>query len=99
LWATPFLIYDLVENNFKHLFLTVTIFACWLIITFLFEPSLSYGLFNPLWPDLERSPGLSSFVSQYTDVFQIKSLIRSVFAGASTALIYLVFSRYKKSQG
>ncbi|MGB9637515.1 MAG: glycosyltransferase 87 family protein, partial [Microgenomates group bacterium] len=54
LWVTPFLIWELVENEFEHWFLILTIFICWLIITLFFEPSLSYGLFNPLWPSLDK---------------------------------------------
>jgi len=83
LWVTPFLIWELVKNNFKNWLLALTIFVSWLALTLMFEPSLSFGLFNPLWPQLEKATGLSELVKRYTDVFQFKSLIRSVFAGAS----------------
>jgi hypothetical protein len=88
LWVTPFLIWELVENNFKNWFLTFTIFISWLVLTLMFEPSLSYGLFNPLWPDLDKAAGLSDLLGRYTNVFQFKSLVRSLFAGAS--LFYVV---------
>jgi len=83
LWITPLLIWELVENNFKHLLLVVSLSVCWLAITLLFEPSLSYGLFNPLWPQLDNAPALATILGKYTDVFQAKSIIRSVFAASA----------------
>jgi hypothetical protein len=96
LWLTPFLIWELVENNFKHLSIALMLFFCWLITTLFFEPSLSYGLFNPLWPQLEKAPGISDFISRYTDVFQLKSLIRSIFAGISFFYIVRLFLNRKE---
>lgn len=95
LWIAPFLVYELVRNNFKHWILVVTLFVCWLAITFLFEPSLSYGLFNPIFPQLVNAPNLSDIIAKHTDVFQIKNLLRSAFAGASIYYIYLLFSGKK----
>jgi hypothetical protein len=83
LWITPFLIWKLVENNFRHLFLFLILFLCWLIVTFLFEPALSYALFSPLWPQLSSAPGLTEVLGRYTDPFQIKSIIRSIFAASA----------------
>jgi len=88
LWVIPFLVLELVENNFENIALVLVIFFGWLLLTLLFEPSLSFGLFNPLWPDLEKAIGLSDIVNRYTNVFQLKSLIRSVFAGASAFLTF-----------
>lgn len=91
LWITPFLIWELVANKFKNLLLTVILFVGWLVITFLFEPSLSLGLFNPLWPQLNQAPDLSVLLSRYFDVFQFKSLVRSVFAGTAAFLVWRLF--------
>jgi hypothetical protein len=88
LWATPFLIWELVENNFENWLLVFIIFMSWVAITLFFEPSLSVGLFSPLNPDLQNAKGLTEIFSKYFDVFQIKSIIRSVFAAAST--FYLI---------
>jgi len=90
LWITPFLILEMVENNFKHFLLVFILFSCWLLLTLLFEASLSYGLFNPIWPALDNAPSLSEFLSRYVDIFQFKSLVRSVFAGASIFLVFLL---------
>jgi len=97
LWVAPLLVYELVKNNFKHWTLTATLFVCWLILTLLFEASLSYGLFNPIFPQLVNAPSLSDFVAKYTDVFLFKSVIRSIFAGASIYYIYLLFSEREAS--
>lgn len=86
LWLTPFLIWEIVKNNFKYSLLVLTFLASWLIITLFFEPSLSYGLFIPLFPRLKNVPSLSELVSPWYNVFQLKSLVRSLFAG--TALFY-----------
>lgn len=91
LWVIPFLVLESVENNFENIVLTLTIFLGWLFLTLLFEPSLSFGLFNPIWPSLDKSIGLSDIVNKYTNVYQFKSLIRSVFAGASAFLVFKLF--------
>lgn len=93
LWATPFLILELVENNFRHGFLVLVLLASWLVITLFFEPSLSYGLFNPVWPELEKAKGLAEIVGKYFDIYLIKSLVRSVFAGAA---IFLVWKNFRE---
>lgn len=87
LWVTPFLIWELVENKFKNWLLVLTIFGGWLILTLFFEPSLSYGLFNPIWPEMEKVIGLSEVLGKYTNVFQIKSIVRSAFAAAAIFLV------------
>lgn len=98
LWITPFLILELVYTNFKHLFLVFILFVCWLGLTLFFEPSLSYGAFSPIWPQLANSQGFSEIFSRYIDVFMVKSLIRSVFAAASVFLTLSIFGQ-KKSNG
>lgn len=83
LWITPFLIIYLIKTNFRYLVLVALLFTGWFLITLFFEPSLSWGLFNPLNPHLKETLGLSDIVSKYLDIYQIKSLIRSFFAGIS----------------
>ena len=94
LWVTPFLFWELSESNFKHGILVLTLFLAWLAITLFFETSLTIGLFSPLnasLRDLRNLPGLSEVLSRYTDVFRLKSLIRSVFAAASLFYIYRLY--------
>jgi len=87
LWVMPFLIWELIENQFKNWVLTAVILSSWLIITLFFEPSLSYGLFNPIWPQLDKAVGLSEIVGRYTNIYQLKSLVRSVLAASSAFLV------------
>lgn len=91
LWVTPFLILGLVGNNFKCLLIVLILFFSWAIITLFFEPSLSVGLFNPVWPQLENVVSFSEYLSKWFDVNLIKSVVRSVFAAAS---LYLVISGF-----
>lgn len=95
LWVTPFLIWELIENNYQHWLLTLTIFLSWLAITFFFEPSLTIGLFYPLFPELEKAKGLTEILTPYMNVFQLKSLIRSVSAGASSFLLFRLLTAKK----
>lgn len=95
LWVTPLLVLELVQTNFKHWIIVLTLFTSWLVITLFFEPSLSVGLFAPINPKLTDATGLADILGRYTDIFQLKSLIRSVFAGAS---LYYVFTFFKTTK-
>ena len=94
LWVTPFLIWELTKNSFQHLPLVLV----FLIVTLFFEPSLSLGLFGPIWPELNKFPGLSLLIGKYTNIFQFKSLVRSVFAGASLFYVYSLFKNKDASE-
>jgi hypothetical protein len=83
LWVTPFLIWAMVAKSFKYFEIVIVLAVSWFIITLFFEPSLSWGLFAPIWPALAKAPGLTDVLTKYIDVAQFKSVIRSVFAGAS----------------
>jgi hypothetical protein len=96
LWVTPFLIIEMVKRNFSNWLEVLILFAGWLFITLTFEPSLSIGLFSPLNPSLSHARGLGDILAGYTDIFQIKSLVRSVFAGTSLFLVNSIFVQQKK---
>ena len=91
LWITPFLLVYLIKSNFKFTLLITMMFFTWFFITLLFEASLSYGLFNPIFPTLSHAASLSDLVNRYTNVFQLKSIIRSFFAGGAIFLSYFIF--------
>ena len=89
LWITPLLLIKLIKSNFKHTIIVFTLFACWLYITLSFDASLSYGMFNPIFPDLKNATdGLSEVVNKYSDANMVKSVVRSIFAG--TSIFYLI---------
>lgn len=93
LWLTPFLILALVKNNFANKWLHLILFSCFLIITFFFEPSLHIGLFVPVKPSLANlSGGLEEVISHFYNPFQLKSLVRSLFAATAVFLFYLNFN-------
>jgi len=83
LWLTPFMIIELLHNNFVHKWLHLILFAIFVFIVLMFESSLSYGLFSPILPQLANGPSLSDFVNRYYDIFQLKSILRSIFAAVS----------------
>lgn len=98
LWITPFLIWNLVEANFKYWEIVLIFAGSWIILTLFFEPSLSLGLFNPVNPALNNLQSLEVALGKYMDVFQLKSVVRSIFAAASIYYVYALFKNadYKK---
>ncbi len=89
LWIAPFLVIFMVE--YPHLIiLPLTLFFSWLLITFLFEPSLSVALLAPISPSLTKLPPLTTVINPYYDVFQLKSFLRSVFAGVALLMVFLM---------
>lgn len=89
LWLTPFLIIFWVEYQNLKIF-PVILYACWFLITIFFEPSLSIALFVPIFHPLSQTVPLSVSFSKFYDVFQFKSLVRSIFAGISLASVLLL---------
>jgi hypothetical protein len=87
LWLTPFLIIFAVEF-WSLAFLPLMLYFGWLGLTLLFEPSLSVSLFAPVSPSLKEIIPLSETLGQKTDVFQFKSLVRSLTAGVSLIIFF-----------
>lgn len=91
LWLTPFLIWALIKYSFKYAEIVIVMFLTWLIITLLFEASLSYGLFVPVWHNLQNAPSLADYLVKVTDVFQFRSIVRSIFAGGAAYYLYNLY--------
>lgn len=91
LWLTPLIFIEMIKNKFKYLWLDLTFFLSWLGITLLFEPSLNFALFAPLRPALSEMTPISEIINRFYNVFQLKSLIRSLFAATAVLLVYLNF--------
>ncbi len=91
LWGTPFLIIELVENRWRNLWLVVAVLACFIFIVLTFENSLSTGLFAVVNPDLNQFPGFDKLIAQKTDLFFLKSTVRSILAATSLFLILDIF--------
>jgi hypothetical protein len=97
LWVTPFFAIELARKGLKNWLEISILFTSWLFITLTFEPSLSVGLFSPINPSLSDTQGLAELIGKYTDIFQLKSLVRSVFAGTSLFLVHSIFAGQKKN--
>lgn len=92
LWLTPLLVIEMVNSQFKYWFIHLTLFTTWLVLTLFFEPSLSIGLFAPLSKNMAEAVGFAKTLSPYTDIFQLTSLVRTVFAAFGAFLVYHAFS-------
>lgn len=95
IWLTPLAIIEFIENGRKNLFIWIILFATFVFLTLTFEPSLSYGLFIPLFPGLGFTPGLSDIIGAVYDPFVLKSLARSVGAAAALFLAARVLAIIK----
>jgi len=95
LWITPFVIIYLIENKYKFWEISLFFVLSWVVLTMFFEPSLSYGMFYPLNRNLQNAVGLSEIVGKYTDVNQLSSLIRSIFAGCAIFLASRFYQNYQ----
>jgi hypothetical protein len=94
IWITPFLIIELLNYHFKEAWLYLSLILIYIFIVFTFENSLSIGLFAPLNPSLASFVGTQSILTKATDINQLKSYFRSIFAGIS---FYLAFTHLKKN--
>lgn len=94
LWLSPLLLLFWVENK-KFKIFPIFLLLSWLMITLLFEPSLSISLFAPIYKPLSFVPSLSEQLNRYYDIFAFKSLIRSFAAGISISMAALLFLNEK----
>lgn len=97
IWISPFIVIEMVANKFRNIWLSVALLACFIFITLTFENSLSVGLFTPIFPAAEKFTGTANLISLKADLFQLKSFVRSIFAGISLYLAYDLFSHKEKS--
>ena len=97
LWITPFLVIFTTEYP-QFASLSAVLYCCWLVITLLFEPSLSISLFAPIFPELKNALPLSLLFGAQMDIFQFKSLVRSCFAGISLLVGWITFAKLQKRE-
>lgn len=100
LWAIPFLILLWVSYQ-SYRWLLVVLLLLYVGIVFTFEASLSYSLFGPLFPASHNLPSLTAILTDRFDpvmVNQMKSFLRSVFAGVSLWLIVSLLFRNHTTQ-
>lgn len=92
LWMAPFLVIELVANKMRNIWLIITLFACYFFIVLTFDNSLNVGLFAVINQNLNKFPGIDKLISAKTDLFFLKSSVRSLFAGVGIFLIYDLLS-------
>lgn len=82
LWITPFFIILLALKQ-KFTSLVFMLFSLYVFLVFFFEASLTWGLFGPINHTLYSAPSLTDVLPKFIDVNMVKSIARSLFAGAS----------------
>lgn len=90
IWITPFLIIDLVTDRLINLPAVILIFLSWFGSLFFFDPSLTLGIFSPLFPALKNT-SVWMLVGLNPDYNLLRSLLQTVFAASSLYLIYVSF--------
>lgn len=93
IWIAPFLVIDLVIEGYKNLLAILLILGSWLGSLFFFDPSLTLGLFVPIFPILHNTPSVWSLLNLNLDYNFFRSFLQTIFAGASAFLIYYHFSK------
>lgn len=88
LWITPFLIMNLIFERFKNLVAILLILGSWFGSLFFFEPSLTLGLFSPLFPNLYNTHSIWNLLKINIDYNFLRGLLQTVLAASALYLIY-----------
>lgn len=91
IWITPLLILDLVKSEFRNLIPVVLVGLSWFGSLFFFDPSLTVGMFAPMWTPLQNLPGIWTLLYLNPDYNLSRSILQTIFAASSLYLIYLRF--------
>lgn len=94
LWITPLLIL-FVSERWDLWPMVAVFFVFYLGILLTFEPSLHYGLFVPLYPQLKDAPRILETIRTIYEPSLITSSIRSIFAAISISLIFITLGQMK----
>ena len=93
LLLTPFLIIEIIKSNFKNIWaLTLSLFS-FSGLLFFFDPSLTLGLFAPIYPDLIKTPSLWEFLRINMDYNFARSVLQTIFVSAAAYYIYQYFPK------
>lgn len=88
LWLSPFLIINLVKTQLKNWVAILLICISFFVSLFFFDPSLTIGLFSPLWINLYQLPSVWEILKLNPDYNFFRSLSQTLFTGAALYLIY-----------
>lgn len=95
LWLTPFLILDLVRTNFRHLIPVLLSLISFKMLLLFFDPSLSVGLFAPVWPYLATLPSVWELMNISVDYNFYRSVFQTLFVGVAMYYIYYYYPKQK----
>lgn len=93
IWVSPFLILDLIIERFKNLLPILLISLTWFGSLFFFDPSLTIGLFAPLFPVMANASSIWSLLNLSVDYNFSRSIIQTVFASSAFYLIFKTLPR------
>lgn len=91
LWLTPFLIIELIRNNFKHVFVIQLMLLSFLGGVLMFESSLSIGLFSPIFPNLFEIQDIWTYLGIGFERNFMRSLFHSTFVVCAVFFLYKYF--------
>ena len=81
----------MIDKGRKYFVHLGILFSCYLALLFFFESSLHLGLFVPIAPSLAKIGSLTDWLTGLTNIFTLKSLIRSLFAATALVLVVQIF--------
>lgn len=93
IWVTPFLILELGTNKFKNLLPIFIVIITWFVSLFFFDPSLTVGMFAPLFPFLKNTADIWTLLNLSPDYNFSRSILQTLFASSAVYLIYRQLSK------
>lgn len=97
IWVTPFLVLDLINEKFKNLVPIIIVFVSWYLSLFTFDPSLTVGLFAPLFPALANAQSLWTILNLNLDYNFTRSVIQTIFAASAAFIIFRNFHKIENA--
>ena len=88
IWLTPFLIMDLVLNNFKHIVAVGIIFTSFIGSLFFFDSSLTVNMFAPIAPNLYKLADIWTLMHVNMDYNLTRSILQTIFISSALFLMY-----------
>jgi hypothetical protein len=93
IWITPFLILDLVKGQFKNKVAVLIVLGSWVGSLFFFDPSLTLGLFAPIFPALKNTADIWTLLGLNIDFNSSRSILQTILAAAMS---YFIISQFHK---
>lgn len=95
LWLTPLLIIEMVANRFKNIVLSAVMLLSFVGLLLFFDPSLSVGMFAPLFPGLSTAGSIWKILHLNLDYNFSRSVLQTIFAVAASFMIFQNLSYYE----